>query len=134
MAYLDFTQFAAGPAVEVTALSALSQPKAEQADFDHTEWAVVHLAKRDGLSTLREPGWVDRLIALVFGERPNPRLANARLEALRQLAVDAWHHGYTVSPSALKAFRAAGFSLAQLETLLGAISAGRIIRKRRGFA
>lgn len=131
MAYMDFTQFAGGPAVEVIAPF---QAQAGKVDFDHTEWSVVHLAQRDGLSSLREPGWTDRLIALIFGERPNPRLANERLEALRQLAVDAWHHGYTVSPSALKAFRAAGFSLAQLETLLGAISAGRTLRKRRVFA
>jgi hypothetical protein len=61
-------------------------------------------------------------------------LANNRLEALRRLAVEAWHNGYAVSPTALSTFRAAGFSAAQLETLLGAISFSRSPRKRRIFA
>ncbi|KKW91486.1 MULTISPECIES: hypothetical protein [Sphingobium] len=95
------------------------------AGFAPVEWQIIRLARHDGLSSLRPPDRWDRLKSWIFGERANPRLANKRLESLRRLAVDAWHRGYAVRPSFLKAFLRAGFSEGQLETLLAAISAGR---------
>ncbi|MDI1296098.1 MAG: hypothetical protein PSY12_09500 [bacterium] len=89
------------------------------------EWQVVDLARTDGLASLRGPGRWAGLHKLIFGERHDPRLANSRLEALRRLAVDAWHRGYAVRPSFLAAFGAAGFTDDQLETLLASINAGR---------
>ncbi|MFD2430503.1 hypothetical protein ACFSUK_25365 [Sphingobium scionense] len=69
-----------------------------------------------------------RLRKWIWGEEHSPTLASERLEALRRLAVEAWHKGYAVSLSALAAFRAVGFSTAQLELLLATISAGRTAR------
>jgi hypothetical protein len=93
--------------------------------FAPLEWQIIQLARHDGLSSLRAPDRWDRLKTWIFGERANPRLANGRLESLRRLAVDAWHRGYAVRPSYLKAFLTAGFNENQLETLLAAISARR---------
>jgi hypothetical protein len=96
-----------------------------QNGFTPVEWQVIQLARRDGTASLRAPDRWDRLKTWIFGERANPRLANGRLESLRRLAVDAWHRGYAVRPSFLKAFLKAGFNESQLETLLAAISANR---------
>jgi hypothetical protein len=93
--------------------------------FAPLEWQIIHLARRDGLASLRSPDRWSRLSQWLFGERANPRLANTALESLRRLAVDAWHHGYAVRPSRLKAFLKAGFNEGQLETLLAVISADR---------
>jgi len=98
---------------------------APNAGFAPVEWQIIQLARRDGLASLRAPNRWDRLKSWIFGERADPRLANGRLESLRRLAVDAWHRGYTVRPSFLKAFLKAGFSEGQLETLLANISAQR---------
>jgi hypothetical protein len=90
------------------------------------EWQVVALAQHDRLSTLSQPGRLSVALGAVFGgQRPNPRLADPRLEALRRLAVLAWHRGYTLPPSELTAFHEAGFTADQLETLLASISRGR---------
>lgn len=105
-----------------------------QAGFTRTEWQIIHLAREDGLASLREPGRWDRFLALVFGARKTFQLASERLEALRRLAVDGWHHGYVVPPSSLKAFRDAGFNDGQLELLLGTISAARTTFRRRSFS
>ncbi|UZW57718.1 hypothetical protein NUH86_19320 [Sphingobium sp. JS3065] len=99
--------------------------KAANSGFAPVEWQIIQLARRDGLDSLRAPDRWDRLKGWIFGERANPRLANMRLESLRRLAVDAWHRGYTVRPSFLKAFLKAGFNEGQLETLLASISAQR---------
>lgn len=99
--------------------------KTANTGFAPVEWQIIQLARNDGLSSLRAPDRWDRLKTWIFGERANPRLANKRLESLRRLAVDAWHRGYAVRPSFLKAFLKAGFNDDQLETLLAAISAKR---------
>lgn len=131
MAFLDFAQPLAGPQMAVGAPTAI--PVAS-ATFDAQEWQIVALARTDGLASLRGPGPFAGLRRLIFGEAQNLTLASERLEALRRLAVEAWHKGYAVSLSALAAFRAAGFTTAQLELLLATISAGRNARGRRSFA
>lgn len=138
MAFMDFAQPL--PAVGIASASAFHsgriQPAQQsvQAGFTRTEWQIIHLAREDGLASLREPGRWDRFLALIFGARKTVRLASERLEALRRLAVDSWHHGYVVPPSSLKAFRDAGFNDGQLELLLGTISAARTTFRRRSFS
>lgn len=136
MAFLDFTQPMAGPAplAAVTATPTPADPAASATGFTAQEWQIVALARTDGLRSLNGPGRFVRLRRWFFGEETNLTLASERLEALRRLAVEAWHRGYAVSLSALAAFRAAGFSTAQLELLLATISAGRHARGRRSFA
>ena len=130
MAFLDFSQPMAGPAPVASIAQGVSTPT----DFTQQEWQIVALARTDGLRSLQGPGRFVRLRRWIFGEDTNLTLASERLEALRRLAVEAWHRGYAVSLSALAAFRAAGFSTAQLELLLAPISAGRHARPRRSFA
>ena len=105
--------------------------EAQATSFSAQEWQIVDLARTDGLRSLRGPGSFARLRKWIWGEEHSPTLASERLEALRRLAVEAWHKGYAVSLSALAAFRAAGFSTAQLELLLTTISAGRTARVPR---
>lgn len=135
MAFIDFTQPLAGPSRQIGARGAVrADSRADGAAFAAQEWQIIGLAREDGLRSLREPTRFERLIGLIFGPRPNRQLADGRLEALRRLAVEAWHRGYAVSLSALAAFRAAGFTTAQLELLLATISAGRIAGGSRNFA
>jgi hypothetical protein len=94
-------------------------------DFSALEWRIIGLARTDGLGSLRVPGLLARVWSRITGVRRDPRLADGRLEALRRLAVDAWHRGYNVRPSILAAFRAAGFTDGQFETLLAAVHIGR---------
>lgn len=134
MAFLDFAQPLAGPQMAVGAT--VAQPADRPvltAEFSTEEWQIVSLARTDGLRSLQGPGRFARLNRWIFGEETNLTLASERLEALRRLAVEAWHKGYAVSLSALAAFRAQGFSTAQLELLLATISAGRPARGRRSF-
>lgn len=127
MAFLDFTQPAAGPQLSVGGAARPLPDPVEIVGFDPVEWKVIGLARHDGIRSLRAAGRWDRLRTLIFGHRPDPRLASPRLEALRRLAVEAWHRGYAVSLLALAEFRKAGFSKAQLELLLATISAGRTL-------
>lgn len=102
--------------------------------FEPREWRVIELARRDSLTSLREPSKLERFGAWLFGEGVNPRLADPRLETLRQIAVQAWHRGYAVPVSAIKAFKAAGFSIDQLELMLASIGAGRMASNGRTVA
>jgi alkylhydroperoxidase family enzyme len=87
---------------------------------------VVAIAQHDRLSSLEKPGRLATALTMIFGgQRPNPALADTRLEALRRLAVLAWHKGYSVPRAAIRAFHEAGFTLEQYETLLASISRGR---------
>lgn len=94
------------------------------------EWSVVALARYDRLSSLTSPGPVARLLTRLFGPPRAAALADARLEALRHMAVLAWHHGYGVPTSALKAFLNAGFTLDQYELLQSRVGAEKA--KARG--
>ncbi|MEC3908990.1 hypothetical protein U5A82_00410 [Sphingobium sp. CR2-8] len=125
MAYIDFAQPlpAAGDGIALSVVH--DRIKAIATGFSPTEWQIVQLARRDGLASLRGPGAWTRFKTLVFGPQPHFQLANARLEALRRLAVEGWHHGFAVRPSSITAFRDAGFSEGQVELLLSAITSAR---------
>jgi hypothetical protein len=117
MAYLDVRD-----AVEA---SSYATPLVEPVGFSRREWQVIVLAQRDGLSSLRPPSRLAKLMGKLFGEGINPRLADPRLEALRRLAVLAWQGSYAVPLSAIKAIKAFGFTGDQVELLLASVANGR---------
>lgn len=125
MAYIDFAQPL--PAAGDGALLAVVQERFRETaqGFSAAEWQIVRLAQTDGRASLRQPGRWSKIRTLIFGEQPHFRLADSRLEALRRLAVEAWHEGFAVRPSAIDEFLKAGFSEGQLETLLSAVTAAR---------
>ena len=130
MAYLALAQtFTVGPDTAVAHV-VMEEPKPSVA-LSPLEWSVVALARRDRLSSLAQPSRIGMAMGRLFGTGDNPRLADPRLEALRRLAVQAWHHGYVVPKSEIKAFLAAGFSLDHYEMLLASISKDRQLRRRR---
>ena len=95
------------------------------------EWSVVAMAERDGLSSIREPSRFVQALSSLFGfKRPN-RLAIDRLEALRRLAILAWHHRWNVPKSELAAFFEAGFSSDQYELIQNSIGQARSALRRR---
>ncbi|MET1753987.1 hypothetical protein ABVV53_00690 [Novosphingobium sp. RD2P27] len=118
MAFIDFKDGTLQAAVPVLALgrSQVLAPLAEP--LTQLERRVIELAREDSLASLRPQRKRSWLARLVFGPQPpSPVLANDRLEALRRLAVQAWHHGYQLPASALKAASEAGYS----ETQIGAV-------------
>lgn len=94
------------------------------------ERSVVALARNDRLSTLRTPGRFTTALR-TFLRQNNPRLADERLEALRRMAVLAWHHSFQVPSRELRAFFDAGFTVGQYEALMGEIAATRAAEPRR---
>jgi hypothetical protein len=140
MAFIDFTS-AIGGAAALTAERHLAsnsvaptvEPEvtADRAALSALEWLVVSLARRDRLSSLREPGRIAVAMGVLFGKQPNPRLADPKLEALRRLAVHAWHQGFAVPVSAVKNFLAAGYTNDHYELLLASISSARLRRPER---
>lgn len=139
MAYRSWTSFAEDGAG--VSPSILFQPEAPVADavpevsaFSSLEWSVVQLARNESMGSLRAPGRWAKLHKLIFGERADPRLADERLEALRRVAVEAWHRGYALHPARIAAFLSAGFTDAHLERLLADIAAIRGTPKTRSFA
>lgn len=129
MTYLEtITRFDFGDTEQVEArdVEAPTNP-----GFSGLEWSVIALARRDRVASLREPGRIATALAALFGSsRPN-RLADERLEALRRIAVWAWHHGYALPVSELRAFLGAGFSSEQYETLQTSIAHGRPASRSR---
>ncbi|AJP71798.1 hypothetical protein [Sphingomonas hengshuiensis] len=124
MGYLEFASLQGNPIVASSDVEPVPAPA--RTGLSALEWQVVAIAQRDRLSTLSEPGRLAVALGMIFGgERANPRLADPRLEALRRLAVLAWHKGYTLPPSEVRAFHDAGFTTEQYETLLASISRGR---------
>ncbi len=94
------------------------------------EWSVVAIARRDGRASLRPSGiWTKALRRLL--KRPNPQLADLRLEALRRIAVLSWQHGYAVASDEVKAFLAAGFTAMQYETVVDSIGTAKSRRPTR---
>lgn len=123
MAYLNFSTLEGSP---IAAPADVVAAPRTATGFSALEWQVVAIAQNDRLSSLEKPGKLATALTMVFGgQRPNPSLADSRLEALRRLAVHAWHKGYTVPRAAIRAFHEAGFTLEQYETLLASISRGR---------
>jgi hypothetical protein len=95
------------------------------------EWSVVAMAGRDGLSSIREPSRFIAALGSLFGfKRPN-RLANERLEALRRIAILAWHHRWNVPKSELASFFDVGFTVDQYELVQASIGQARLARRRR---
>jgi hypothetical protein len=95
------------------------------------EWSVVALARRDRLSTLREPGRVAIAMGGLFGTRHSPRLACARLEALRRLAVLVWRRGSAVDAQELAAFTEAGFTSGQYRLVIESVATARAVPARK---
>lgn len=130
MAYMDFaalqgTRIAAPAGTPAPAYAPYSS------GFSALEWQVVAIAQHDRLSSLEEPGRISIALGMIFGgQRPNPKLADKRLEALRRVAVLAWHRGYALPPHEIHAFHEAGFTPDQYETLLASISRGRAARNQ----
>lgn len=111
-----------------TAIVGTSAPSAR---LSALEWSVVALAERDRLSTIHEPNRLIAALESIFAlKRPN-RLANERLEALRRIAVLAWHYRWNVPKSELAAFLASGFSADQYELIQNSIGQARAGRQRR---
>lgn len=135
MAYLDVREpFATTTVQPLFPRSFTGATPAEAIGFTDVEWEVILLARRDRLTSLAEPTRLSRLSAWLFGGGIARRLADPRLEALRRLAVQAWHHGYAVPNSAIHAFKGVGFNLDQLELMLASIAAGRSSRTGRASA
>lgn len=130
MAYVDFT---VDPVLAPHIGGARHDPvQPKDGRLSALEWSVVALAQRDRISSLARPGRLSMALGTVFGgRRRNPHLADPRLESLRRMAVLSWHRGFAVPPSELDAFLGAGFSIAQYETLLASILAGRSRPARR---
>ncbi len=119
MAYLDTNS------PFTTARSAGRYPEPEGVGFSPLEWTVVMLAKGDTLSSLGTPSRLSRALGTVLGVGTKSNLADPRLEALRRVAVHAWHRGAEVPASEANEFLAAGFDRTQLHILLGSIAAGQ---------
>ncbi|MBV8687425.1 MAG: hypothetical protein JOZ90_04450 [Alphaproteobacteria bacterium] len=95
------------------------------------EWSIVAVARRDGLSSLRDPGRLSSALSGLFGRRSGRKAPDTRLEALRRIAVLAWDRGWQVPTSELRAFVDAGFSLDQYELVQTSIARGRSAGRRR---
>ena len=122
MAYVNFAELhEAAPAL--TAPRPIADPV--EATLSPLEWSVVALAQKERLSSIDRPGRVALAMGRLFGSRRNPDLADPRLEALRRLAVIAWHRGYAIATAEIRAFKQAGFTMAQYELVLASISRGR---------
>jgi hypothetical protein len=134
MAYLDLAQAYPAAAAAPSFPASSPAPAEQSASLSALEWSVVMLARRDRISSLAQPGRIATAMGRVFGIQSNPRLADPRLEALRRLAVLAWHRGYVLPKSELKRFLAAGFTSDQFETLLRSITSARVGRGRRSVS
>lgn len=124
MAYLAFDEF--GAVQQATTAERVTDDR-----LSPLEWAVVVLARRDTLATLDEPGRLSVALGNLFSRRSNPRLADPRLEALRRLAVLAWHDRVAVPAQEVADFLAAGFTNGQYQTMLASIRAATFNKAQR---
>lgn len=135
MAYLMFQEIGGAAAMRAVVASPAAATPRHDAISDARErlttleWSVVAIARKDGPATLRRPGKLTNLMRALL-RQGNPMLADARLEALRRMAVLSWGNGYTVPPHEVRAFLAAGFSPDQYEAMVDHISAARTIQPR----
>ncbi|SFP69690.1 hypothetical protein [Sphingomonas rubra] len=134
MAYLAFQDIGGASAIRSAAVPVVPAPVHDTTPprdrLDPLEWSVVTVARRDRLATLEQPGRWGLLLRALF-KQPNPMLADARLEALRRMAVLTWHHGYTVPSHEVAAFLRAGFTADQYESVADSIGAARLATQRR---
>jgi len=119
MAYLDIDNAFASP---TTARLERRAAVTEIAGFTALEWSVIALAKRDNLYSLNAPSRLSRALGSLFGFGETSRFADARLEALRRLAVYAWRRGHALPVYEIGLFTAAGFNMAQVETLVASVT------------
>ncbi|WP_076068341.1 hypothetical protein [Sphingomonas montana] len=131
MAYLDLDDMFA-PANRTT-VQTPDQVEAGTAGagFRALEWSVIALAKRDTLRSLGEPSRLSRAMGALFGQDAPSRLADPRLEALRRLAVYAWHRGFALPLAEIERFLSAGFVEAQIETLVVSVTGMRVDTNKR---
>ena len=110
---------------EARAIALTASPANDTAkpEFSPLEWAVIRLARVDGLSTLRPPGRFRRFVNWLLGREGVPQLANERLEALRRISVLSWHFGFTVPGDDVADFLSQGFSPDQYELMVRSIRA-----------
>lgn len=137
MAYVAFQEIGAAHAARDAVMPRQgAAPVRPDARLSALEWQVVALARRDRVSSLREPTRLVRAIGSIFGETRNPRLADPSLEALRRMAVLSWHHGYSVPPHEVRAFLAAGYTADQYELMVDSIAVALSDSRRaaRGIA
>lgn len=130
MAYLDFAQSGGGSLLldrPVVAPKSFVPPAA----LTPLEWQVVELAQNDRIGSLRPAGFLVRALRRIFGGRVANALSDARLEALRRIAVLSWYRGYAVAPYEVRLFLAAGFTPDHYDLLLARISAVRAHLPRR---
>lgn len=125
MAYLAFTTWGADTIAAAPRPVADPVPAAPalRPRLSALEWSVVALAAKDPLSSLRTPGRMAVAMGALFGDRRRSALADPRLEALRRIAVLSRHQGYTVAPTEIRAFVAAGFSEDQYELIVDSLRA-----------
>jgi hypothetical protein len=121
MAYLDFAE--CGGAGAATAAYQATPPAAR---FSALEWWVIAAAQRDRLSSLDAPGPVVRLLGALFPSNDNGRDADPRVEALRRMAVLAWHRSYVIPKWEIEGFRRAGFTLDHYELLQASIAEAKV--------
>lgn len=122
MAYLDFAP-ADGGTLLLDGPARLPRSFKKPTDLTPLEWQVVSLAQQDKLSSIRPAGPVLRALRWVFGGRATTILSDARLEALRRMAVLSWYRGYAVAPAEVRLFLAAGFTPDHYDLLLARITA-----------
>ena len=120
MAYLARIEPSPSQALAPPAVSAKSVTRS---DFSSLEWSIIRLARVDGLSTLREPGRIRRFFSWLTGLTGKTKLANARLEALRRIAVLSWHFGFSVPGEDVADFLSSGFTPDQYELLVTSVRA-----------
>ena len=120
MAFIEFSkntgETVVGPRVPATLAAKAVTP------LSPLEWRVVELARGDGLVSLRpqrKRSWLSRFV--LGPNPPSPMLADEKLEALRKLAVLAWHHGYTLPSSAMKQAISVGYSEWQVGQVIDTI-------------
>ena len=123
MAYFEFAE-CGGPNAAIAAAFEAPRPAAR---FSALEWWVIAAAQRDKLSSLDAPGPVARLLGALFpsNDNDNDRDADPRIEALRRMAVLAWHKSYVIPKWEIEGFRRAGFTLDHYELLQASIAAAK---------
>lgn len=121
MAFIDFSD-----AAPVAPDATLALPTTQAVTLSALERRIVALARDEGLESLRPARKRSWLARVVLGPvPPSKMLANEQLEALRRLAVLAWHHGYTVPVSALREAKAAGHSEAKVGAVVDLVGRTR---------
>ncbi|MEO7749853.1 MAG: hypothetical protein ABIS09_00830 [Sphingomicrobium sp.] len=120
-------KWATSPAITVAEIVGVQEP----ARLSALEWSVVAMGEKDSLSSLREPGRFLTALGSVFGFRRANSLANDRLEAIRRIAILAWHYRWNVPKSEVQAFLEAGFTPDHYELVQTSIGQSRAARGRR---